>query len=72
MVSPVSGLLCPFESQIWLLVTDAHIKWLDVHKASCPSASGTIEKCRERFANFGVPETVVTDNAVCFSWLEFQ
>lgn len=62
----------PFEGRMWLLITDAHSKWLDVYKASSPSAQVTMEKCRQSIASFGVPETIVTDNAACFICQEFQ
>ena len=54
-----------FEGHMWLFITDAHNKWLDLHKASSPSTNVTIERCRQSFANFGIPEYVVTDNAAC-------
>ena len=57
---------------MWLLITDAHSKWLDVFKASSPSALVTVEKCRQCFATYGVPESVVTDNAACFTCPEFE
>ncbi|XP_045124043.1 uncharacterized protein K02A2.6-like isoform X1 [Portunus trituberculatus] len=62
----------PVEGQLWLLLVDAHSKWLEVHKTSSSSANITIEKLRKSFSSFGIPDTVVSDNASCFVCPEFQ
>lgn len=62
----------PFLGQFWLLIMDAHSKWLDIHVTSSTSATTTIEKCRQSFASFGIPDTIVSDNATCFTCPEFQ
>ncbi|KAK4328659.1 hypothetical protein Pmani_000967 [Petrolisthes manimaculis] len=62
----------PFEGFMWLLIVDAHSKWLDVHKTTTTSAEVTIECCRKSMASFGIPDYVVTDNATCFTCPAFK
>ncbi len=62
----------PFEGCMWLLIIDAHSKWLDIHKATTTSAEVTIELCRKSIATFGIPDTMVTDNATCFACPAFK
>ena len=55
-----------------LVIVDAHSKWIEaVHTTSATSAA-VMEVCRERFAQFRLPETVVTDNGSCFVGAEFE
>ena len=42
---------------------DAYSKFIDVHFASSMNSSVTIELLRKSFANFGIPDTIVSDNA---------
>ena len=62
----------PVDGAMLLVIIDAHSKWMDVHKVRSSSATATVEKLRESFACHGIPETLVTDNATCFSCPEFQ
>lgn len=57
---------------MWLLIVDAHSKWLDVHKTTTTSAEVTIGCCRKSMATFGIPDFVVTDNATCFTCSAFK
>ena len=62
----------PVEGKMVLVMVDAHSKWIEaVHTTSATSAA-VMEVCRERFAQFGLPETVVTDNGSCFVGAEFE
>ncbi|KYN07094.1 Uncharacterized protein K02A2.6 [Cyphomyrmex costatus] len=56
---------------ILLVLVDAYTKWPEVHIMKNMSAHETIDKCREIFASFGLPQTVVTDNGRTFT-AEFQ
>ena len=62
----------PFLGRMFLLVIDAHSKWLEVCPMNTATSFTTIEKLRKLFAIHGLPETVVTDNGAVFTSKEFQ
>ncbi len=62
----------PFLGHYFLVIVDAHSKWLDVHIMASITSSKTIEKLRIIFANHGLPRKVVTDNGPSFTSEEFR
>ena len=62
----------PFMGHMWLVIIDAHTKWLEVFQMSSTSSSTTIQCLREVFTRFGIPERIVTDNATNFTSAEFS
>ena len=58
--------------QMFLLIIDAHSKWMDIHCLNSATSSMTIEKLRTTFASHGLPEIVVTDNGSNFMSSEFK
>ncbi|XP_019859677.1 PREDICTED: uncharacterized protein K02A2.6-like [Amphimedon queenslandica] len=62
----------PFHGKQFLIVVDAHSKWIDVQQVSSTSAEATIEALRFLFATHGVPEQLVSDNGSGFRSSEFQ
>ena len=62
----------PFEGHYLFIAIDAHSKWIEALPAKSPSSSVTIELLRSVFSQFGLPETVVSDNSSCFVSEEFQ
>ncbi|XP_051915879.1 uncharacterized protein K02A2.6-like [Hippocampus zosterae] len=62
----------PFMSHMFMIVVDAHSKWLEVFKMSQISSAATITRLKRLFAAQGVPEQIVTDNATTFMSDEFQ
>ena len=62
---PVAGKLC-------LVVVDAHTKWIEAFPVSSATSYITIEKLRFLFSQFGLPESVVSDNAAYFRSDEFE
>ncbi|XP_045109703.1 uncharacterized protein LOC123503767 [Portunus trituberculatus] len=56
----------PFMGKMFLVVIDAHSKWIDVHATNSATSSATIEKLQVTFASQGLPEIVVTDNGTNF------
>ena len=57
---------------MFLVLIDAHTKWLEVFQVSSATSSETIRHLRTTFARFGLPHTVVTDNGSCFTSEEFE
>ena len=52
---------------MFLILVDAHSKWIEVHITTSTTSSVTIE-----IATFGIPETLVTDNGSNFTSVEFE
>ena len=61
-----------FKGQLFLVVIDAHSKWLEVHPIPTIMAQATIHCLRTIFAQFGLPDRVVSDNGPTFISWEFK
>ena len=57
---------------MFLVLVDAHSKWMDVIPVHAATSSATIEKLRVVFATHGLPERIVTDNGAVFTSDEFE
>lgn len=62
----------PFQGKLFLVVIDAHSKWLDVMVVPSTSSEATIKALRPMFACHGLPEIIVSDNGTAFTSNEFQ
>lgn len=62
----------PFQGKMFLIVVDAHSKWLEVVTVPSANSLNTIEKLRVMFATHGLPEVIVSDNGSAFTSAEFQ
>ena len=62
----------PFMGKQFLLMVDAHSKWLEVHIVPTTSSNAAISKMRTVFAAYGLPEILVTDNGSAFTSTEFS
>ena len=62
----------PFLGKNFFILIDAHSKWIDAVCTSGPSALAAIEHLRTVFSQFGIPDTIVSDNAACFTGEEFK
>ena len=62
----------PFQGKMFLVIIDAHSKWLEVFPMNQSTSAATIEKLRQTFAVHGLPETLVTDNGTCFTSDSFK
>ena len=61
----------PLSGKMLLVIIDSHSKWLEVHISSMASSEITIERLRRTFSTHGIPDTIVSDNANCFTSNEF-
>ena len=62
----------PFQGKMILVVVDSHTKWIEAYQTDSAASSKVIELSRTLFAQFGIPEVVVTDNSACFISEEFE
>lgn len=62
----------PFEGHMFLLLVDAHSKWIEVHPVKQANSITTIQKLRAVFATHGLPELIVSDNGSVFTSSEFK
>ena len=56
----------PYLGHRFLVVVDAHSKWLEVIPMTSTTTAATVEKLRVLFAQFGIPEVLVSDNGTNF------
>ena len=61
----------PFMGKMFLIVVDSHSKWLEVEVMSSITSEATIEKLRDLFARYGIPQQLVSDNGSQFTSREF-
>ena len=57
--------------KMFLVVIDAHSKWIEVATMSTATSLTTIQQLCQMFARFGLPETIVSDNGPQFTSSEF-
>ena len=62
----------PFMKEMFLIVVDAHSKWLDVVRMSSTTAESTINALRYIFSSYGIPKELVSDNGPQFVSEEFE
>lgn len=62
----------PYLGKLYLIVVDAHSKWIDAHVVASTSAENTIGKLRHLFSTHGLPEQIVSDNGTGFTSEEFK
>jgi len=57
---------------MFLVVIDAHSKWIECLALSSCTSEITVESLRAMFATHGLPDCVVSDNGSCFTSAVFQ
>ena len=62
----------PFLGCMFLIVVDAHSRWLEIEKMDTKTSTKTIEKLQSLFARYGEPSQLVSDNGPQFKSEEFQ
>lgn len=63
--------LGPFQGKMFLVVVDARSKWLECVEVANLSTQNLITKLQKIFSQFGLPNTIVSDNAKSFTSSEF-
>ncbi|KAF2890905.1 hypothetical protein ILUMI_15268 [Ignelater luminosus] len=62
----------PFLDKMFLVITDAFSKRVEVYEVTRADSQSTIEVLREVCSRFGLPKTIVSDNGSQFTSAEFQ
>lgn len=62
----------PFMGTNFLIIVDAHSKWVEVKMTADTSSTKTIELMRDVIATHGIPDTIVSDNGRNFVSGEFE
>ena len=62
----------PLLGKMYLVLVDAHSKWMDVIVMSDITSTQTIEKLKVVFSTHGLPQKIVTDNGPSFVSNEFK
>ena len=62
----------PLYGKMYIILIDAHFKWMNVHSTSGCITATTIEKLQLSFSTLGLPQVLVSDNGPAFSSIEFQ
>ena len=62
----------PVHGHMFLVIVDAHSKWVEVFPLKSATSAVVIQCMRPLFARFGLPDTLVSDNATCFVSVEFK
>ena len=62
----------PLQNKMFLILIDALSKWVEALLTNSSTSAVVIDRLRTVFAQFGLPEMVVTDNGTCFVSDEFE
>ena len=57
---------------MFLVVIDSHSKWIEVFPMKSATSAATVRYLRQLIAQFGIPETIVSDNGTQFVATEFK
>ena len=57
---------------MFLVVVDAHSRWLEIERMTSTTSEKTIEVLQKLFARYGIPVQLVSDNRSQFTSEEFQ
>ena len=62
----------PMDGVMFLVVIDSHSKWIEVFPMKSATSAATVRYLRQLIAQFGIPETIVSDNGTQFVATEFK
>jgi len=61
---------------MYLIIIDAHSKWIEAFNTPSATSAAVIEELQggvhALFAQFGLPDTIMSDNGSCFVSAEFK
>ena len=62
----------PLQGKMYFVIVDAHSKWPEVFEMASTTSKKTIDILRYVFAQYGLPDQLVSDNGPQFTSDEFQ
>ena len=62
----------PFLGNYFLILVDAHSRWIEVHLVNSTSTEATVKVLRQIFSTHGLPQQIVSDNGPSFTSHEFK
>ena len=57
---------------MFLIIIDSHSKWIEVFPMKSATSAATVHYLRQLIAQFGIPETIMSDNGMQFVATEFK
>ena len=70
--TPGQGYISTTQGKMYLVLIDAHSKWIEAFNTASATSTAVVEELRTLLAQFGLPETIVTDNGTFFKSAEFE
>ena len=61
-----------WNSQDFIIIVDYYSRYFEMEKFTSCTSSAVITKCKASFARHGIPDTVVSNNGLCYSSIEFR
>ena len=61
----------PLFGKMYLVLIDAHSKWIEIFPTNSCTTATVIDHLHTVFSQFGIPETILSDNGSCFVSEEF-
>lgn len=62
----------PLQGHAFLIIVDAHSKWVEVIPMTPTTSQSTILELRKLFSAYGLPEHLISDNGPQFVSIEFE
>ena len=62
----------PVKRTLYLIIVDAHFKWTEAINTPSATSTAVIEELHVLFAQFGLPDTIVSDNGSRLVSAEFK
>ena len=62
----------PVQGHMLLILVDAYSKWIEAFAVKSTTSSVVIQCLHSVLARFGLPDTLISDNATCFVSAEFE
>jgi len=62
----------PIDGKMLLIIVDSHSKWIETFAMENATSTAVLRYLRQVFAQFGIPEIIVSDNGTWFVSVEFK